>query len=368
MRALGVCARASWQRPKSTDYSSLGTNIVIVSRHGRCSSDSDGSSFLSSSVRASSFSSSSMRASSLLPLPTILYSSNHLLAVHKPAGWQSVPNLSDAPNNPKCLVTYLKSRQTGGGSDSRFLLPLHRLDQPVTGLLLLGKTSKAASRIQSSWKQVRKDYYCVLQDADGMARLQEQSSSTGLLDLDLNLDLNTNLDLDGGGGKWRKLSGYMLRHNRRPSNDPRHYHRRPAGWSVQMVPYQEYERSDTPPPSQAKLCSLQWRLVSTTSSSLGQLALTPPLPLLHIQTDQGARHMIRALLASVDGCSIAGDLRYGATKPLPDQSVALHAHRLQLPAQLKLGRDAQRDFLAPLPATWETFFRINEHDITCSQL
>jgi hypothetical protein len=24
--------------------------------------------------------------------------------------------------------------------------------------------------------------------------------------------------------------------------------------------------------------------------------------------------------------------------------------------------------LAPLPATWETFFRINEHDITCSQL
>lgn len=260
-----------------------------------------------------------------LPAPTILYSSNHLLAVNKPAGWQSVPNLKDASDDPKCLLTHLKNSKKGGGSDGSFLLPLHRLDQPVTGLLLLGKTSKAASRIQSAWKKVKKDYICVLDDPEKTSLLQERS-----------IPLN-----DG----WMGLSGYMLQ-KRRP---PRDGHRI-VGWSVQMIPCQD---NDTiPPPPNSILCSLQWKLLSLTTR-----------PILLVQTDQGARHMIRALLSSVGGSKIAGDLRYGASQGLKDQSVALHARRLQLPHDLKLGQDLQRDFSAPIPQTWDAFFGLCEKDV-----
>lgn len=278
-------------------------------------------------VRA--FSSTHASQSKTLPPPTILHSSNHLLAVSKPAGWQSVPNLEDGANNSKCLVTHFKDLKHGGGSDGRFLMPLHRLDQPVTGILLLGKTSKAASRIQSAWKQVRKHYICVLEDPNAIRRLQELSTG---------LENTTTTDTE-----WMQLSGHLLRQRRQPSGKGG-----PKGWSVQMVP--NLVESDAP--HNSKLCSLQWKVVSLK-----------PAAVLHIQTDQGARHMIRALLSQVGRCSIAGDLRYGATKGLTDQSVALHAYRLQLPAQLKLGQDLTRDFVAPLPPTWASLFGVRNQDV-----
>jgi hypothetical protein len=43
--------------------------------------------------------------------------------------------------------------QLGGGSRKDFLKPLHRINQPCSGVLLLGKTSKAASRITTLWKK-----------------------------------------------------------------------------------------------------------------------------------------------------------------------------------------------------------------------
>jgi 23S rRNA pseudouridine1911/1915/1917 synthase len=261
-----------------------------------------------------------------LPTPTILHSSNHLLAINKPAGWQSVPNHDDEPNNPKCLLTYLKDAQKGGGSDSRFLMPLHRLDQPVSGLILFGKTSKAASRVQTAWKKVKKDYICVLEDPEKLNVLQEHSTP-----------LN-----DG----FMRLSGYMQQ-RRRPPRDNHKF----MGWSVQMVPCPD---DGTSPPPDSKHCSLQWKLLSKPNH---------PVPILQVQTDQGARHMIRALLASVGGAKIAGDVRYGASRSLSDHSVALHARRLQLPSELKLGEELQRDFSAPIPQTWDAYFEVSEKDI-----
>jgi 23S rRNA pseudouridine1911/1915/1917 synthase len=268
----------------------------------------------------------------VLPFPKILHSCNHLLAINKPAGWQSVPNKDDAPNNPKCLVTYLKDAQKGGGSDGRFLMPLHRLDQPVTGLILLGRRSKAASRVQTAWKKVKKDYVCVLEDPEKLDVLQERSTPLK----------------DG----WMRLSGYMLEQRRRPRDNHKF-----LGWSVQMIPCPDKENDDSvPPPPNSKHCSLKWKLLSPVTTT------TMQPPVLQIQTDQGARHMIRALLASVGGSKIAGDVRYGASQALSDHSVALHARRLQLPSELKLGQDGQlqRDFSAPIPQTWDVFFEVSE--------
>ena len=97
-----------------------------------------------------------------LPQPDVLYESNHLLAVNKPPGWNSMPESSNA-SIEKCLLSHLKNRKLGGGSNQEFLRPLHRLDQPCSGILLLGKTTKASSRIQSQWKAVKKTYYAAVE-------------------------------------------------------------------------------------------------------------------------------------------------------------------------------------------------------------
>jgi 23S rRNA-/tRNA-specific pseudouridylate synthase len=97
-----------------------------------------------------------------LPLPVVLFASNHVLAVYKPPGWHSIPHsrrskddITDENDDPfegidtsKCLLTHLQRCKLGGGSQQTYLKPLHRLDQPCSGVMLWGKTTKAASRLQ----------------------------------------------------------------------------------------------------------------------------------------------------------------------------------------------------------------------------
>lgn len=74
--------------------------------------------------------------------------------------------------------------------------------------------------------------------------------------------------------------------------------------------------------------------------------------------------MVRAILAQVGRCPIAGDVRYNSGSiPLPDQSVALHAFRLSLDRSLKLGTLDTFDFQAPLPKTWSRFFGMSDKNI-----
>lgn len=46
--------------------------------------------------------------------------------------WNSQPNSEDSP---KCLLTYLKQNQVGGGSAGDFLMPVHRIDQAYSSVL-----------------------------------------------------------------------------------------------------------------------------------------------------------------------------------------------------------------------------------------
>jgi len=112
----------------------------------------------------------------LLLDPTIIFTNNHLLIVNKPAGYHSQPNEAlvslntttattiHTSSSSKCLLTKLKQGQYGGGSQHDFLLPIHRLDQPCTGILLLAKTSKAGSRMGKAFRDkiIEKDYLCIV--------------------------------------------------------------------------------------------------------------------------------------------------------------------------------------------------------------
>ena len=71
----------------------------------------------------------------------------------------------------------------GGGSNSDYLSPTHRIDQPCTGLVLFAKNKKAASRVAAAWKggRVSKTYLCVVEaeSVDAMRRHSEISSAGG---------------------------------------------------------------------------------------------------------------------------------------------------------------------------------------------
>jgi 23S rRNA pseudouridine1911/1915/1917 synthase len=253
-----------------------------------------------------------MRTFSSLSPASILYSNNHLLAVNKPAGWHSIP-LEHYGSN-KCLLTWLKQKSLGGGSRRDFLLPLHRLDQPCSGVLLLAKTSKAASRITTAWKQheVKKEYTCVLSckpDLEALKRLSQQ--------------------LDGN---VYELKGHVKRSRKHGS--------------VRMTPVEKGRDSSLDGSTNTRLCTIQWRIEQSFKTH----------HVIVVETRDGARHMVRAILSQVGGAPICGDLRYGASHPLADRSVALHASRLTLPESLVLPLD-QHDFVAPLPAKWSSWFR-----------
>jgi 23S rRNA-/tRNA-specific pseudouridylate synthase len=310
--------------------------------------------------------------SSRLPKPSILYSSNHLLVVNKPPGYHSIPNKTTAEtksanannsnNNDtctistsskdtditdKCLLSYLKSQGLGGGSTNDFLLPLHRLDQPCSGILLLGKTRRIASRIQNHWTAVKKQYVCVLDNsiqyhgAGGMARGLVEAST-------VSLSQGSTTEKN----EWNELQGQALPATSRASTvlGARHSTiKHVGGLSVSMVPISSKQLTDEQRQN-LRVSSLRWKQLDER--------------ILLVETNQGTRHMIRALLAMAN-CPLAGDLRYGAVRPLNDRSVALHARHLYLPDTLQLGNQAntQRSFCAPIPHTWNEYFGLVESDI-----
>lgn len=81
----------------------------------------------------------------------IVFEDNHLLAINKPRGVLSQEDRTGRPDVLTLCKAYLKAEYHKPGNV--FLGLLHRLDQPVSGIMLLAKTSKAASRIS---EQIRK--------------------------------------------------------------------------------------------------------------------------------------------------------------------------------------------------------------------
>lgn len=97
----------------------------------------------------------------------ILYEDNHILAISKPAGILSQEDYSGAPDVLSLCKTYLKKKYKKPGNV--YLGLIHRLDRPVSGVMILAKTSKAASRISEQIRQrtVKKRYFAVVSGDPG---------------------------------------------------------------------------------------------------------------------------------------------------------------------------------------------------------
>ncbi len=92
----------------------------------------------------------------------ILYEDNHLIAINKRAGdIVQVDDTGDEPLDEK-VKKYIARKYNKPGS--AFLGVVHRLDRPVSGVILFAKTSKALERMNLVFKerQVRKTYVAVV--------------------------------------------------------------------------------------------------------------------------------------------------------------------------------------------------------------
>ncbi|MCE9548429.1 MAG: RluA family pseudouridine synthase [Planctomycetia bacterium] len=93
----------------------------------------------------------------------VLYEDNHLLAVSKPA---MIATMGAAPDEPSLLAmarAYIRRKYRKPGAV--YLGIVSRLDAPVTGVVLIARTSKAAARLTQAFagRKVEKQYWAVVE-------------------------------------------------------------------------------------------------------------------------------------------------------------------------------------------------------------
>lgn len=102
----------------------------------------------------------------------ILYEDNHVIAVFKPPGVLTQPSPQEEESLEKEVKAFIKERDNKPGAV--FLHAIHRLDRPVSGIVVFAKTSKALSRLQASIR-AKKEKKRYIAEVEG--KLKETSGS-----------------------------------------------------------------------------------------------------------------------------------------------------------------------------------------------
>lgn len=237
--------------------------------------------------------------------PTVLYEDNHCLAINKPAGMLSMGDITGDYTAVDWARDYLREKYSKPGNI--FVGVVHRLDRPVSGVLLLARTSKAASRLSDLFRRhdLKKTYQAV---AEG--RL-EQPQGTWVDWLSKDDDSNTvRTTLAGEPGSRECRLRFAVIQELLPESD------------------------------------LETGRGTSARNVLSHVKLEP---------ETGRGHQLRVQLASRQH-PIAGDGKYGSGIRLSGW-IALHASQLEFKHPT---RDEQVLVTAPLPADWAECFGIAE--------
>ena len=226
----------------------------------------------------------------------VVWEDPHGLVVNKPAGLLTQPSRSKSSSDELSLEALIRQYLRPDDPGSVYLGTVHRLDKPVSGVILWAKTPKAAHRWseQFSGRQARKTYWAIIESNQPDACLESQLWDDWLLDPDQSGRART---VEAGTpGAVRAIT------------------RVEAGGPAGIVP--------------------------ETRHCLG-LTLYP---------ETGRTHQLRAQAAS-RGWPIVGDTAYGARLPF-SPGIALHARTLVVEHPV---RREPLVFHAALPASWSTW-------------
>lgn len=195
--------------------------------------------------------------------PEILYEDNHIIAVNKKAGdIVQGDKTGDQPLSEK-VKAYIKTAYNKPG-EVYLGLP-HRLDRPVSGIVVFAKTSKALSRINKMFhdKQVQKTYWAIVKNKPTK-----------------NEDVIT----------------HFLKKNQTKNKS-----------TAYSSAYKD-----------AKEAKLKYSILHKLDKYF----------LLEINPYTGRHHQIRVQLSSM-GCPIKGDVKYGFDRTNTDASIHLHARKIE---------------------------------------
>jgi 23S rRNA pseudouridine1911/1915/1917 synthase len=193
----------------------------------------------------------------------VLFEDNHLLAVNKAAGFLVQGDATGDKPLVEILKDYIKIKYEKPGEV--FLGVVHRLDRPVTGVVVFARTSKALERMNQLFreKETSKTYWAIVSSKP------PQPEGT--------------------------LVHWLLKDEKK--NKTTAFKKESLGT----------QRSE-----------LSYRLMSSEGG----------LFLLEVKPVTGRPHQIRVQLASM-GCIIKGDIKYGDKEPNKDGSICLHAYELE---------------------------------------
>ena len=194
---------------------------------------------------------------------TVVYEDNHIIVVNKTASEiVQADKTGDTPLS-ETVKQYLKEKYQKPGNV--FLGVTHRLDRPVSGLVIFAKTSKALTRLNEMFRagEVKKTYWAVVKNAP--------KESEG------------------------ELVHFLVRNEKQNKS---------------------YAYDKEVPNS--KKAVLDYRLIGRSDNYY----------FLEVDLKTGRHHQIRCQLAKM-GCPIKGDLKYGSPRSNPDGSICLHARRVR---------------------------------------
>jgi 23S rRNA pseudouridine1911/1915/1917 synthase len=193
----------------------------------------------------------------------VLYEDNHIIAVLKRSSDLSQGDKTGDTSLDTEIKKYIGEKYKKPGDV--FLGIVHRLDRPVSGVILYARTSKALERLNEMFRttQVKKTYLAIVKERPP----EDTQTITNFL---------------------KKIED---------QNKTYVYDKEVKG---------------------SKTASLTYRLVSRSDRYY----------LLEIELHSGRHHQIRAQLAAI-GCPVKGDLKYGYSRSNDDGSISLLARRLE---------------------------------------
>lgn len=205
-----------------------------------------------------------MQVNKKLPKSAVLYEDNHIIAVNKRNGELVQGDKTGDETLADKVKAYIKEKYNKAGDV--FLGIPHRIDRPVSGIVIYARTSKALTRLNK-----------MFQDKEAFSKIY-----------------------------WAIVENLPPEDNARLED------------YIRRNPKQNKSYVASTNKKDAKLSSLDYSLKGRTQNYY----------LLEVRLHTGRHHQIRCQLSSI-GCSIRGDLKYGAKRSIEGGGIGLHARELR---------------------------------------